>query len=104
METDFFNEEQERRELIEAAELGRKYEAANEVLDEIIAVQRANIVRSLESGDIVQDNDGLGLVLYLRVLKTCENLIRSKIDAGKLADEDRDRYIFTLPLEKTPYH
>ncbi len=91
METDFFNEEQERHELIEAAELGRKYEAASEVLDEIIAVQRANILRSLESGDIGHDNDALGLVLYLRVLKICENLIRSKIDAGKLASEELGR-------------
>lgn len=91
METDFFNEEQERRELIEAAEKGRKYEAASEVLDEIIATQRANIIRSLESGDIGQDNDALGLVLYLRVLKICENLIRSKIDAGKLAGEELAR-------------
>ncbi len=91
METDFFNEEQERRELIEATELGRKYEAASEVLDEIIATQRANIIRSLESGDIGQDNDALGLVLYLRVLKICENLIRSKIDAGKLAGEELAR-------------
>ncbi|MBQ7217174.1 MAG: hypothetical protein IJS39_14455 [Synergistaceae bacterium] len=91
METDFFNEEQERRELIEAIELGRKYEAASEVLDEIIVTQRANILRSLESGDIGQDNDALGLVLYLRVLKICENLIRSKIDAGKLAGEELAR-------------
>lgn len=91
METDFFNEEQERRELIEATELGRKYEAASEVLDEIIVTQRANILRSLESGDIGQDNDALGLVLYLRVLKICENLIRSKIDAGKLAGEELAR-------------
>ncbi len=87
METEF-DEEQERRELIETAELGRKYETANEVLTEIINVQRANIIRSLESGDIAQDDSALGLVLYLRVLKICENLIRSKIDAGILAREE----------------
>ena len=82
------DEEQNRRELMEAAELGRKYETANEVLTEIMETQRANILRSLESGDIGQDNDALGLVLYLRVLKICENLIRSKIDAGILAREE----------------
>ena len=81
-------EDQNRRELMEAAELGRKYETANEVLTEIMETQRANILRSLESGDIGQDNDALGLVLYLRVLRICENLIRSKIDAGILAREE----------------
>lgn len=79
---------EERRELMEAAELGRKYETASEVLSEIIAVQRENILRSLENGDIGHDNDALGLVLYLRVLKMCENLIQSKIDAGSLAREE----------------
>ena len=81
-------EYEERRELMEAAELGRKYEVASEVLAEIIETQRTNIIRSLESGDIGQDNEVLGLALYLRVLKMCENLIRSKIDAGKLAREE----------------
>ena len=81
-------DEENRRELMEAAELGRKYEAASEVLSEIMETQRANILRSLESGDIGQDNDALGLVLYLRVLRICENLIRSKIDAGILAREE----------------
>ena len=82
------DEDQNRRELMEAAELGRKYETASEVLSDIMSEQRANILRSLESGDIGQDNDALGLVLYLRVLKICENLIRSKIDAGILAREE----------------
>ena len=82
------DEDQNRRELMEAAELGRKYETASEVLSDIMSDQRANILRSLESGDIGQDNDALGLVLYLRVLKICENLIRSKIDAGILAREE----------------
>ena len=82
------DEDQNRRELMEAAELGRKYETASEVLTEIMETQRANILHSLESGDIGQDNDALGLVLYLRVLKICENLIRSKIDAGSLAREE----------------
>ncbi|MBQ7214472.1 MAG: hypothetical protein IJS39_00625 [Synergistaceae bacterium] len=81
-------DEDNHRELMEAAELGRKYEAASEVLSEIMETQRANILRSLESGDIGQDNDALGLVLYLRVLRICENLIRSKIDAGILAREE----------------
>ena len=81
-------EYEERRELMETSELGRKYEAASEVLTEIMETQRANILRSLESADIGQDNDALGLVLYLRVLKICENLIRSKIDAGILAREE----------------
>ncbi|MBQ7215553.1 MAG: hypothetical protein IJS39_06175 [Synergistaceae bacterium] len=81
-------EYEERRELMETSELGRKYEAASEVLTEIMETQRANILRSLESADIGQDNDALGLVLYLRVLKVCENLIRSKIDAGILAREE----------------
>ena len=61
-------EYEERRELMETSELGRKYEAASEVLTEIMETQRANILRSLESADIGQDNDALGLVLYLRVL------------------------------------
>ena len=87
-----FDEDQNRRELMEAAELGRKYEVASEVLTDIMSEQRANILRSLESGDIGQGNDALGLVLYLRVLKICENLIRSKIDAGILAREELRDY------------
>ena len=47
-----FDEDQNRRELMEAAELGRKYEVASEVLTDIMSEQRANILRSLESGDI----------------------------------------------------
>ena len=50
------DEDQNRRELIEAAELGRKYETASEVLSNIISEQRANILCSLESGDIGQHN------------------------------------------------
>ena len=79
---------EECRELMEAAELGRKYEAAHEVLAEIMDTQRTNILHSLENGDIGHDNEALGLVLYLRVLKMCENLIQSKIDAGSLAREE----------------
>ena len=80
--------ERERGTRIEEAELGRKYQTASEVLSEIMSEQRENIIRQLESVDFEQDSDALGLVLYLRVLKICENLIQSRIDAGKIAEEE----------------
>ena len=83
-----YDSERERRARIEEVELGRKYQTASEVLSEIMSEQRENIIRQLESRDFDQQDDALGLVLYLRVLKICENLIQSKIDAGNLAREE----------------
>ena len=83
-----YDEERERNARIKDAELGRKYQAANEVLLEIIDEQRENIIRQLENTDFENDTTALSLVLYLRVLRISKNLILSRIDAGKLAEEE----------------
>ena len=83
-----YDPERERRARIEEAELGRKYHVANEVLSEIMTEQRENIVQQLESTDFENDSTALSLVLYLRVLRICENLIKSRIEVGKLAEEE----------------
>lgn len=82
------NPELEREELMQAAEAGRKNAVALEVLGEVMSIQRENILRQLEGGEIDKDTDVIGLVMYLRVLKICENLIRTKITEGKLAEEE----------------
>ncbi len=82
------NPEREREELMQAAEAGRKNAVALEVLGEVMSIQRENILRQLEGGDIDKDTDVIGLVMYLRVLKICENLMRTKIAEGKLAEEE----------------
>ena len=83
-----YDPERERRARIEEAELGRKYQTASDVLSEIMREQRENIIRQLESRDFDQQDDALGLVLYLRVLRICENLIQSRIASGKIAEEE----------------
>ena len=80
--------EREHEELMQAAEEGRKNAIALEVLGEVMNTQRENILSQLEGGDIDKDTDIVGLVMYLRVLKICENLIRTKITEGKLAEEE----------------
>ena len=80
--------EREREELMQTAEAGRKNAIALEVLGEVMNTQRENILSQLEGGDIDKDTDIVGLVMYLRVLKICENLIRTKITEGKLAEEE----------------
>ena len=87
-----YNPEREREELMKQAESGRKYKAASEVLNEIMSIQRDNIIRQLESTEFENDGDALGLVLYLRVLKICNNLISTKIDEGRLAEEELNKY------------
>ncbi len=87
-----YNPEREREELIKKAEIGRKYKAASEVLDEIMSLQKDNIIRQLEGNDFKNDSVAVGLVLYLRVLRICNDLIRQKIDEGKLAGEELSEY------------
>ena len=87
-----YDPESEREQLMKKAEQGRKYQIASEVLDEIMDTQRENIIRQLETTDFENDSVALGLVLYLRVLKICKNLISSKIDEGKLAGEELNEY------------
>ena len=87
-----YNPEREREELIKRAEIGRKYQAAHEVLGEIMEEQRKNIINQLETTDFENDSVAVGLVLYLRVLRICNNLIKQKIDDGKLAGEELNEY------------
>lgn len=83
-----YDPERERNARIEEAELGRKYQTASEVLSEIMSEQRETIIRQLESKEFEQQDDALGLVLYLRVLRICENLIQARIASGKIAEEE----------------
>lgn len=78
----------DREEQIARAELGRKYKAANEVLEEVITEQRENVIRQLESGDFGTDNLALGLVLYLRVLRIFTDSVKAKIDLGEIAEKE----------------
>lgn len=87
-QTTEYSAEQEREEQIARAELGRKYKAANEVLDEVINEQRENVIRQLESADFGQDSDAIGLVLYLRVIKIFHDMIKAKIDLGEIAEKE----------------
>ena len=87
-----YDPEREREQLMKKAEQGRKYQIASEVLDEIMDTQRENIIRQLETTDFENDSVAVGLVLYLRVLKICKNLIGSKIDEGKIAGEELNDY------------
>ena len=87
-----YNPESEREQLMKKAEQGRKYQIASEVLAEIMDTQRENIIRQLETTDFENDSVAVGLVLYLRVLKICKNLITQRIDEGKLAGEELKEY------------
>ena len=87
-ETLEYSPDVEREELMAQAELGRKYRAANDVLAEIVAEQQAHIIRQLESADLHSDNDAVGLVLYLRVLRVFRDTIKSRIDSGELAEKE----------------
>ena len=87
-----YDPEREREQLMEKAEQGRKYQIASEVLDEIMDTQRENIIRQLETTDFENDSVAVGLVLYLRVLRICKNLITQRIDEGKLAGEELSEY------------
>ena len=87
-ETLEYSPDVEREELMAQAELGRKYRAANDVLDKIVAEQQAHIIRQLESADLHSDNDAVGLVLYLRVLRVFRDTIKSRIDSGELAEKE----------------
>ena len=87
-ETLEYSPDVEREELMAQAELGRKYRASNDVLDEIVAEQQAHIIRQLESADLHSDNDAVGLVLYLRVLRVFRDTIKSRIDSGELAEKE----------------
>ena len=80
--------EREREELMQVAEHGRKYRVANEVLSEVLEEQKANVVRQLESADFERDNDAIGLVLYLRVLRVFSDTIRTRIDEGEMAEKE----------------
>ena len=87
-ETLEYSPDVEREELMAQAELGRKYRAANDVLAEIVAEQQAHIIRQLESADLHSDNDAVGLVLSLRVLRVFRDTIKSRIDSGELAEKE----------------
>ena len=83
-----YNPDREREELMQEAERGRKYKAAQEVLFEIFNEQRENIIRQLETQDFERDSDATGLVLYLRVMNIFVSLIQSRIDNGDLAEKE----------------
>ena len=83
-----YSPEREREELMAQAEQGRRYRVANDVLDEIFFAQREHVIRQLESADLHSDNDAIGLVQYLRVLKIFVDTIRSRIDSGEIAEKE----------------
>ena len=83
-----YNPEREREELMAQAELGRKYRAASEVLDEVLTEQRENVIRQLEGADLAKDSDAIGLVLYLRVLRIFWDTIKTRIEIGEVSEEE----------------
>ena len=83
-----YNPEREREELMAQAELGRKYKAASEVLNEVLTEQRENVIRQLEGADLAKDGDAIGLVLYLRVLRIFWDTIRTRIELGEVSEEE----------------
>ena len=88
MDEEIRTSEQEREEQIARAELGRKYKAANEVLDEVFTEHREHIISQLESADFGKDSDAIGLVLYLRVMKIFRDTMKAKIDLGEIAEKE----------------
>ena len=83
-----YNPDRETQELRETVAAGMKYKAALPVFEEVFDEQRDNIIRQLETSDFSKDSDAIGLVLYLRVLKMCRNIIETKITAGEAAENE----------------
>ena len=85
-------DEREYEELREKAEYGRKAKIANEIFDDLLVVERAHTIGSLESGGFPTHEDLDMTVLYLRLLKKFEMSVKSYIDMGEIAEKELDEH------------
>ncbi len=80
--------EEEERELREAAEQGRRYGIAADVLKNFLDGRREEIVQALETGNYENDGQLINMLVELGVIKRFKDLCRMHKDLGEIAEKE----------------
>lgn len=76
------------QELREVVDRGRKAKITSEFMQDFLTQKRAQIIFALETTLFDKQDDVLGLVLYLRILRDFEKDVKTCIDAGDIAQKE----------------